>query len=439
MAISRRPSLLMGSTVALAVALFLAAAVGLDPGSTQRSTPVGSSEARVDPAAIADSGQLVTTLQARLRSLPKDYRSWSELALAYVEQGRITADPTYYRKADLCVARSAALAPHDSVLFAARATLAAARHDFAGGLRDADRALAINRYSAQASAIRSDALTELGHYRAARREALRADQLDPGSSTFARLSYQHELHGDLPGAIRLMRSAEAAADARAPSYAYAAFHLGELARVQGRRSQAAHDYAAALGADPTYMPAVAGQARLAVARGDIATAVLDYRRVVRRLPLTEYVVELGELYQATGRPGLARQQWSVALATDRLFRANGVATDLETALFQADHGSPAAALTAARAEWGRRHSIASADALGWALHANGRNQAALRYVRMATRLGTPDARLQYHRGVVEAELALPTARTYLRAARRLDGGANPLRDRAIARLLGGTA
>ena len=35
--------------------------------------------------------------------------------------------------------------------------------------------------------------------------AFRADDLDPGPSTFARLSYQAELRGDLPEATRLMR------------------------------------------------------------------------------------------------------------------------------------------------------------------------------------------------------------------------------------------
>ena len=138
-----------------------------------------------------------------------------------------------------------------------------------------------------------------------------------------------------------MRLSLEAAGTSASSYAFAAFHLGELARAAGRPGAAAHHYRNALDADPTYLPALAGRARLAVARGDLAAAERDYLRVVQRLPLTEYVVELGELYEATGRPELARQQYAVATATARLLAANGVVTDLETALFQADHGSPA--------------------------------------------------------------------------------------------------
>jgi tetratricopeptide (TPR) repeat protein len=222
----------------------------------------------------------------------------------------------------------------------------------------------------------------------------------------------------------------------ASSYAFAAFHLGELARAQGKPKAAARQYAAALQADPTYAPALAGRARLEVARGDLPAAESDYLQVVQRLPLVEYIVELGELYEATGRVGLARQQWSVARASAALARANGVVTDLEIAVFDADHGSPSDALTAARAEWARRHSILAADALGWALHANGRDRLALRYARLATRLGTQDARLLFHRGAIEAAVRRDTdARTHLRQALLLDDGVAPLRDRQAGKLL----
>ena len=157
---------------------------------------------------------------------------------------------------------------------------------------------------------------------------------------------------------------------------------------------------------------------------------------MQRLPLVEYIVELGELYQATGRTDLARQQWAVARASAALARANGVVTDLEIAVFDADHGSPCDALKAARAEWARRQSILSADALGWALHAAGHDQPALHYARLATRLGTQDARLIFHRGAIEAAVGADTdARAHLEQALRLDDGVAPLRDRQARQLL----
>ncbi len=435
-----RPLLLTSSALGLAVLVTVGAA-GL-PGDDPTPRPVPAPAAArptpgIDPAALADRTNVVATLQARLTTTPEDHRSWSTLAMAYVEKARTTADPTYYRKADQALARAAQLAPGDSVMLTARGALAAARHDFRAALRASDAALQVNPYSAQAEAVRSDALTELGRYDAAARAASNADDLDPGPSTFARLSYQAELRGDLDEARRLMRLSMDAAGTSASSYAFAAFHLGELSRAQGRPVAAAHHYRNALDADPTYLPALAGRARLAVARGDIAAAERAYTRVVARLPLTEYVVELGELYEATDRPQQAAQQYAVATATARLLAASGVSTDLETAVFQADHGSATDALAAARGAWAQRRSIHTADALGWALHAAGRDRQALRYVRLATRLGTQDPRLLFHLGAVESALGLPAAAGHLRSALRLDAGASPWREAEISALLGG--
>ena len=141
-----RPVLLVVGTMTLAVALTIAA-TGLLGGTDARTPTSPSSAGRagpagVDPAALRDRDNLIGTLQARLRSTPKDQRSWSTLALAYVEQARVTADPTYYGKAGAALARARALAPHDSVMYAATATLEAARHDFTPALRDSGRALA---------------------------------------------------------------------------------------------------------------------------------------------------------------------------------------------------------------------------------------------------------------------------------------------------------
>jgi tetratricopeptide (TPR) repeat protein len=431
-----RPLVLVAGGLALVVGL-TGAATAMRAGAPRADN---TGDRPVEPAA-ADRGQLndpaalAANLQAKLRVHPGDAQGWASLGFAYVEQARITADPTYYPKAQQALARAHALAPSAALTLTGEATLAAARHDFGAALRLADEAVAADPYGAQAHAVRSDALTELGRYREALAAARRTNNLRPGTSTFARLSYAAELRGHLRQASRLMAEAARAAST-ASSYAFAAFHLGELARAEGEPTVAARHYAAALAADPTYAPAMAGQARLAVARGDLAAAERDYVQVVQRLPLVEYIVELGEFYEATGRPELARQQWAVARASAALARANGVVTDLETALFEADHGSPRAALTAARAEWARRHSILAADALGWALHAAGHDRVALRYAVLATRLGTQDARLLFHRGAIELATGRgAAARIRLRRAMNLDDGAAPLRDRAARHLL----
>jgi tetratricopeptide (TPR) repeat protein len=429
-----RPIAAIATLVALAVGLTLAATL-LGGARATPGRPSTVAPAPADHGEITDPAALVASLQSRLGAHPRDSRAWASLGFAYVEQARVTADPTYYPKAQRALARANKLAPRAALTLTGRATLAAARHDFLQALRLADQALTVDPYGAQATAVRADALTELGRYTEALAAANRVNDVRPGASTFSRLSYAAELRGHRSRAERLMAAAQETAS-NASSYAFAAFHQGELARATGHRTAAARHYADALRADPTYAPALAGRARIAAARSDLASAERDYMAVVRRLPLTEYVVELGELYAATGRPALARQQWSVARASAALARANGVVTDLETALFEADHGSPTAALDAARAEWARRHSIHVADALGWALHSCGQDREALRYAIVATGLGTQDARLIFHRGVIEAGLGRTgPARRHLEQALRLDDGVSPYRDQQARRLL----
>jgi tetratricopeptide (TPR) repeat protein len=414
-------------------ALVVAGSIGLG----NRPAPSGDAGAAVAGEVTgADLPAGIARLQSHLKNQPQDAHGWAVLGSAYVEQARRSGDPTYYPKADGALKRSLQEQPdaNDAAL-AGQGALSAARHDFAAALHWADRSLAVNPYGAQALSVRTDALTELGRYDEAQAAAEHADATRPGADTFARLSYQAELRGDVKEASRLMQLVVDSSDSPADT-AFATFHLGELARTSGDHPGADRAYTAALAADPSYVPALAGQARLAAARGDLALAAEGFEDVARRLPSVDYVVALGEIYQAQGDSVRARQQYDVAGAAARLAEANGVRTDLEVALFQADHGNPAAAVRAARTEWSRRHSVHVADALGWSLHMAGDDRAALPFVRAATALGTKDSRFLFHRGVIEAGLGLTTeARRSLQSALDLDLHFDPLRAPAAVRLL----
>jgi tetratricopeptide (TPR) repeat protein len=143
--------------------------------------------------------------------------------------------------------------------------------------------------------------------------------------------------------------------------------------------------------------------------------------------LPGFSAALGELYESRGQGDRAREQYAVVSAWGRLARANGVATDLETAIVEADHGDRAAALRAARAEWSRRHSPLVADALAWALHQNGRDREALTYAKRAAATGYANAVFDYHRGMIEKALGRRAdARRSLAAALRLNPHFSPL-------------
>jgi tetratricopeptide (TPR) repeat protein len=420
--------------LAIAVTLSVSGGLGLVRGDGDRSaTPTAVGAEGVAAMHGSSLTDVISGLQQHLRQLPGDAPSWATLALAYVEQARVTGDPTLYRQASQAVDRSLEEQPEDNAgALAAKAALSAAEHHFGTALADATQALAIDPYQPGALVVRVDALTELGRYGAQLRALRAADVRQPGEPVTTRYSYAFELRGRLARATSLLAGVSTSS---APAdRAFALTQLADLERRMGRLDQAAAHLHDALRSSPDYVPALAGRARLAVARGRLQTAVTRWQQVVARLPLPEYLVELGELQLRLGHPKQARRQLAVVSTTTQLLSANGVNTDLESALFEADHGSAAAALTDARAEWGRRHSIHVADVLGWALHQLGRDHEALRYARLATRLGTPEARLWLHRGQIEAALGLVAqARAHLRRGLATDPGFSPWQvDRATA-------
>jgi hypothetical protein len=76
-----------------------------------------------------------------------------------------------------------------------------------------------------------------------------------------------------------------------------------------------------------------------------------------------------------------------------------VNTDVEFALFEADHGSPRRALALARAAWAKAPSVRSADALGWALTRSGRPADGRSWARRALALGTKEPSFLAHAAI----------------------------------------
>jgi tetratricopeptide (TPR) repeat protein len=433
----------IGTAVALAVAVFLVAGVGLIRGVGAQTTPTQRpTDASGLAGPVVASGTLeqeLASLQGRLRAVPTDWRAFASLGLAYVQEARITADPSYYPKAEAALRRSLSLNTTDNhVAPIGMAALASARHDFSTALAWGEKAKAIDPYDASAYGAIGDAQVELGRYRLAVATFQRMIDLRPDLSSWARVSYARELMGDVPGAIEAMRRAQVYASDPADA-AWASNQLGELFFGQGDLGRAAASYRRGVAADPSFVPPAAGLAKIAWARGHVGRAVSRYRDVVARYPLPEYVIALGDLARQTDRTALASQQDGLLRTEETLLAANGVNLDLEQATFDASHGDPRGGLAAARAEWARRHSVLVADALAWALHENGRDRGAARMAAFAMHLGTRNALFAFHAGMIQLSLGdRGAARALLQRAHDLNPWFSieyaPVLERALARL-----
>jgi tetratricopeptide (TPR) repeat protein len=362
-------------------------------------------EAAQRTVAGSAGGSQLARLQRKVVDHPRDAGAFAALGAAYVNEARISSDPSAYGKAERALDRSVALQPDGNwQALAGQAALAAGRHDFGTALAFAEQARALQPQSSFILGITVDALTELGRYP----EAVDATQamvdLRPNLGSYARVSYQRELHGDVEGAVEAMELARQASSSAA-DIAFAEYYLGELAWHRGDVDNAAGHYRSALRADPTAVQALAGLGKVSAARGDIDRAIARYERAVATFPDPEVIKELGELYVVAGQPRLAEKRFGQAAAANAEQAAGGVDINLETALFSADHGVKLDdGLAAARAEWDRRHSVHVADALAWQLFAHGNYDEALTYANEALRLGTKSAQFHFHRAEIERAL-----------------------------------
>ena len=433
--VSRRTAV---SSVAVGVLLLAASAAGFYTVAFDQQTVVAREE--VAPPTVAPLEQAIRTAQERLKQVPGDYATWAQLGSAYVEEARVTADPTYYQKADGALQQSLALRPesNDAALTGPGA-LANARHDFAAGAAAATQALAVNPYGATAWGVLTDARTQLGDYAGASEAVQRMLALKPGIASFTRASYDAELHGDLAAARSALQQALGLADGAAE--AYCRTYLGALAFSVGDLDEAEAQFTEGLKTTPGEPTLVLGQARVRAARGDVDAAVESYQAVVDARPLVENFVEYGEYLESLGRSAAAEQQYALVQTVRQLFTANGVNDDLSTALFAADHHDPTTAVAAARAEYGRRQNIDAQDALAWALHSAGRDDEALPLARQATSIGGRNALFLYHRGAIEAALGMnEQARSTLTVALDTNPWFSPLlapRASALLTSLGG--
>jgi tetratricopeptide (TPR) repeat protein len=389
----------------------------------------------------------IARLQEQLRATGGDVSSTCRLAALYLQKARETGDPTYYSKSDTLLARATVLQPEHLETLCLRATLALARHRFHDALAIGRRARELYPRSAPACGVVGDAQIELGMYEDAVRTIQAMVDLRPDLSSYSRVAYIRELHGDVAGALDAMTRALEAGGVVPENVAWCAVQRGTLRFGSGDLDGAGADYDRAIQLLPHYAPALGGRARVAAARGHIDDAVRLYRDANALQPLPENIIALGDLLAATGRVAEARREYALVRAIERLQAENGVDTDIEMALFDADHlGAEGAAaetlVTRARTARERRPSIKSDETLAWTLYRTGHVMEAREVMSRALRLHTRDALMYYHSGMIAAAAGDTTAaREQLTQALALNPAFSPLGARearaALARLAAG--
>jgi len=392
--------------ILILVTAFVVAAGAALLGGALRGGPKGAvaqgAGSIAAPSFGANTTAVVLRLQDALRAEPNNVHGLELLGLAYQQRARETGDPTYYSKSGGVLRRALRLSPNDLIATSGLGSLALSRHRFQEALALGRRARALAPATARNYGVIGDALVELGRYKQAFASFDEMARLVPNLDSYARISYARELRGHYTGAVAVMKLALSAAIGEPEATAWTHVQLGKLYWSRGHVRAAAREDREALVAFRGYPSALDGLALTQAAQGRLRSAIALAHRAVDAIPLPQYVTDLGDLLRVSGREHEARRQYALIGVIKRLLEANGVRTDLETALFDVDHGidrtgSVALARTAERT----RPSIDGDDVLAWALTRSGRCGEALHWSRAALRLGTQDALKFFHRGAIE--------------------------------------
>jgi tetratricopeptide (TPR) repeat protein len=244
------------------------------------------------------------------------------------------------------------------------------------------------------------------------------------------------LRGDTPLAQRRYDRALAAAQAAlVPSgetVAWCYWQSGEGDFQSGDYQNAEKHYLDALTAYPDYVRALASLGKVRAAQGDRAGAIARYEQAVRIVPDPQFIAALGDLYKVAGREADAARQYALVEKIGRLNQLNGALYSRQLSIFYADHGEKLdEAYRSAVKEYAVRRDVYGADALAWTALKFGRIAEAQAAIKEAMRLGTKDARLFYHAGMIERAAGNPSgARNFLMQALQL----NPQFDQMQAQL-----
>ena len=427
----------MRHTLAIGIAVVLAAVTGIAlfgrGEQTGAELTVTSAAARnataprdiarlVEQFSAAPTASVVSRLEAGARAANPDPTTFALLGLGYQQLFRESGDPTWLKRAGVALRKGRAGAPSDPLAATGLAQLAVTQHRFHDGETLARTALRLDPASSAARGALGDALFNLGRYRAAFAEYDRLAAAGPSVSAYARVAFARQLEGRRLAAIEAMELALEAGSGIPEQEAWARVQHGNMLLGVGRTGAAERAYRAALVLSPGYVHAEAGLARVDAARGHFARSAARLRPVLARLPSPQYAILLTDVLRRSGRPQEARRAEGLVDALERLLAANGVRTELSTAVHDLDRGIRVQdALARARSAYRAAPSVAAADAVSWGLYRSGRCVEARAWALRAGRLGTQDGLFSFHRGMIERCLGHDAAaRTAFDKALRLD-------------------
>jgi tetratricopeptide (TPR) repeat protein len=359
--------------------------------------------------------------QQLLRRNPQSAKAFFGLGDALIRKARESGDPSYFNRAEEALKKSLEIMPQNGGALRHLAYVFYSRHEFAPAAVQARKAIEINAEDSDSYGVLGDALLEVGRYAEAQAAYAYMMELDESLYSYSRLAGLKSARGDVDGAIADLERAIAIGKSTkvpAESIAWTEWQLGAEYFAQGNLPAAEANFRRSLESYPNYYRALAGMAQVRAAQKNFDEAIAFYKRAIAILPMPEYAAALGEIFEKLGKPEQARQQYELVEYIGKLNTLNQALYNRELAYFYADRDIKAKeGLAYAQRELDYRRDVYAYDVLAWNLYRNGKHDEARDAIEKALRLGTKDAKLFYHAGMIHHRLGeLVKAKEFLNRA-----------------------
>lgn len=393
-------------------------------------------------ATMSEIGQRDTQIRVWKTALaqdPKSAMALSQLSALYLQRARETGEDQNYNQSEEYARRSLSLRTNrNAPTYVTLAAALVAQHRFVEAEQVAKDLVAYDPTTPQYRSQLGEIEMELGHYDAARLDFDSLSNVRTHLSIAPRLARWTELNGNTAYARRILSDALADAKRRQdlPKEQLAWFHLrvGDIDMRNGRTRSARDYFEAGLKIEPndyrlldamSHLEAVEGNPKKAIEYGERGIAIkLD--------PAT--LGTIGDAYAATGNAAQAEDYYKtmeVAVA------GQPGAYHRAWSLFLLDHNRRVPEVLAnVQKEIETRKDVYGYDLLAWALHKEHRDAEASAAMTQARRLGTQDAMLFYHEGIIDRALGENArARYFLTKALDLNHSFHPTQPREVAAVL----
>jgi tetratricopeptide (TPR) repeat protein len=366
----------------------------------------------------------ISWAEAAIKAHPDRSQPYNDLAVAYVQRVRETADTGYYGQAETALQKSFQITPENLEGQKARIMILLGRGEYAQAL---GLAKALNKKTPDDILLYgfiADAAIEAGDYRDAEEAAQWMLDMRPGNVPgLLRGAALRRLYGDAHGATDFFSQAyQQMAPTQTEELAWILTEMADLQLSAGDIDDAEKLLHSAMQQFPDYYAALEVSARVQTARHRYSEAVALLRQRDLNFPTAASRYVLAQALERAGQvteTGLAFTGF-VAMARPLINNSDNANEELISYYLGRGH-DPAEALRIAQLEINKRHDVNTLDAYAWALCANGRYAEAQKQIAVALAVGVREARMFYHAGVIAAKLRDDaSAARYLKQSVELD-------------------